>query len=309
VVGLSELAFRGPRPLTYVVFPALIWAALRFTQRGATLAVALASGLVIWNTTHDLGPFAYHSITRSILATQLYIAVAALTTLFLAAVVSEREEFARGLQASRVRLLEAADTHRRRVERDLHDGAQQRLAALAFHLAAAVEQARLDPEHAPALFEEADVQLSLAIDELRELARGIHPAVLTDLGLANAIRSLAARSAVQVELGQLPSTRVHPTVEATAYQLVVEAVASAEQRAASPVRVRVAVDSGILSVDVSDDGVGGADDPPQALRDRIETIGGTLSIGDVPGHGTRISATLPTVPAPAPRRRRKILSF
>jgi signal transduction histidine kinase len=309
VVGLSEVAGHGPRPLAYIVFPPLIWAALRFTQRGATLAVAVAAGLAVWYTAHSVGPFAYHSITRSVLSTQLYIAVAALTTLVLAAVVSEREEFARGLHASRVRLLEAADLHRRRVERDLHDGAQQRLAALAFHLAAALDYARRDPEHAQALLEQAEAQLSKAIDELRDLAHGIHPAVLTDLGLANAIRSLAGRAAVRVEVGQLPSSRVHPTVEATAYHVVAEAVANAEEHAATTVRVRVAVEGKTLCVDVWDDGLGGASDALQVLGDRVETIGGTVDIDCVNGHGTRIVAALPNAPARAPRRRARAFNL
>jgi signal transduction histidine kinase len=308
VLGLCELAFRGSRPLTYVAFPALIWAALRFTQRGATLAVALTAGLAAWNTSHDLGPFAFHSLTRSVLAVQLFIAVAALTTLFLAAVVSEREEFARELHASRVRLLEASDTHRRRVERDLHDGAQQRLAALAYQLAAAAEETRRDPEHAAELVEEADTQLSLAIAELRELAHGIHPAVLTDLGLSNALRSLAGRAAVQVEVVQLPATRVHPTVEATAYHIVAEAVANAEQHGrASLVRVRVADEGGVVRIEVTDDGNGGASELPgsalQVLRDRVEAIGGTFRIESTAGRGTRISATLPSYPVRVARRR------
>ena len=127
VVALAEFATRSHRPLTYLVFPALIWAGLRFGQRGATLAVGLTALFTVWNTIHYVGPFHFESISRSVLSAQLFIAVAALTTLSLAAVVSEREQFAMRLGASRLRLVAAADNARRRLEQDLHDGAQLRL--------------------------------------------------------------------------------------------------------------------------------------------------------------------------------------
>ena len=188
VVVLSEISSRSDRPVVYIVFPALIWAAIRFGPRGATLAIAIAVGFTVSNTTHYLGPFAYHSITRSVLNTQLFIGVAALSTLYLSALVSEREGFARELGASRSRLVEAADVERRRLERNLHDGAQQRLTWLAVDLRRAAARARKSPEEAPALLEKAEAELELAIDELRDLAHGIHPSVLTDLGLATASR-------------------------------------------------------------------------------------------------------------------------
>src|SRR5215217_916744 len=137
VTGLSALAFHSHSPLTYLVFPALIWVALRFGQRGATLGLALTVGFAVWNTTHFVGPFAFESITRSVLTTQLFIAVAAVSTLCLAAVVTER----------------------RRLEHDLHDGAQQRLTALAYHLERAADEARHDPPRAAALFEQAGVEV------------------------------------------------------------------------------------------------------------------------------------------------------
>src|SRR3954466_181124 len=102
---LGELALRSHRPLTYLVFPPMIWAALRFGQRGATLAIAIVVGLAVWNTTHYFGPFSFDSITRSVLSTQLFIAVSAVSALAMAAVVSEREAFAAGLRASRARLV------------------------------------------------------------------------------------------------------------------------------------------------------------------------------------------------------------
>ena len=200
IVALSTYASRSSDPLLYLVFPLLIWAALRFGQRGATLAVAITALLTVWNTTHHAGPFHFESISRSVLSAQLFIAVTALSALCLAAVVTEREQFATSLGASRSRLVSASDNARRRLEHDLHDGAQLRLTWLALHLHTAAGIAQREPERVPALLEEAESELQLAIDELRELAHGIHPAVLVDLGLAEGIKSLALRSTIPVRV-------------------------------------------------------------------------------------------------------------
>ncbi|HEY3190419.1 MAG TPA: MASE1 domain-containing protein [Solirubrobacteraceae bacterium] len=301
VAGLSEIASRTTEPFRYVAFPALIWAALRFGRRGATLAIAVAAGVTVWNTTHYGGPFVFHSITNSVLTTQLFIAVAALSTLSLAAVVSERERFAAGLGASRVRLVEAADVERRRLEHNLHDGAQQRLTALAFSLDRIAECARDGPGEVSPLIDAARSDLSTAIDELRELAHGIHPAVLTDLGLASAIRTLADRSVVPVELLELPSARVDEIAEAAAYYVVAEAVTNAQKHAkASMIRVRAETETepGRLRIEVVDDGGGGASESAGSglggLRDRIEAVGGTFELDSALGWGTRIVAVIPT---------------
>jgi signal transduction histidine kinase len=298
VIGLTELALRSDRPLPYIVFPALAWGALRFGPRGGTLAVTVAVGFTLWKTAHHSGPFIVDSIPRSTLSTQLYVGVAALSTMFLAALVSEREAFAKGLLESRARLVGIADRERRRLEHNLHDGAQLTLTILAGRLATARQQATRRPELAPALFDEAEKHLLVAIDQLRELAHGIHPTILTDLGLAEAIRSLTAGSPVPIRLLELPSKRSEPGVEATAYYVVAEALTNAQRHAqATTISIRVFESGRALRIAVSDDGVGGADEPLgsglQGLRDRVEAAGGTLRVVSVAGRGTQVLADIP----------------
>jgi signal transduction histidine kinase len=302
-VSLAELAFRSHRPLTYLVFPALIWAALRFGERGATFAVTLVAGLAILNTTHYLGPFVFNSVSRSVLSTQLFIAAAALTTLCLAAVVAERRRFAAGLEASLARLIVAGDSERRRLERNLHDGAQQRLTMLAYRLREATELAAGAPDRAAALMGEAESELQVAIDELRVLAQGIHPAALTDFGFSQAVAGLAAQSPVRIEIGELPAGRLDEIVEAAAYYVVTEALTNARKHAgATSIQVRATAGRGLLRVEVRDDGRGGADESNgsglQGLRDRVEALGGTFRLESPPGRGTRVAAAIP-LPGPA----------
>jgi signal transduction histidine kinase len=262
--------------------------------------VALASALTAWNTAHLLGPFVYDSVTRSELNTQLFILVAALTTLCLAVVVAERQQYAAMLHASRARLVAAGDSERRRIERDLHDGTQERLVALAAWLGLAERQARTAPDRAPALLKEADAALADTIAELRDITAGIHPTVLSDLGLARAIRSVASRSPVPVTVLDLPAARFHRLVEAIAYAVVDEAVANAQAHAqASEIFVRAVAAPPGLRVEVVDDGVGGASERGgaglQGLRDRVEAIGGTLRVESAAGAGTRVAAALPVL--------------
>jgi signal transduction histidine kinase len=451
----------------YIVFPILILAALRFGAVGAATSVAIVSALTIWNTAHGSGPFVRASITHSLLATQLFVAVAALTSLVLAAVTAERSASERAQQAltaeqaalrriatlvageaaskrvfeqvtaeaaravgapaaslgrfdedgtvtvvggwsesgtlafpigsrlpieqtgvlavvrdtcepqrideyertagdiveqlvslgyrsaaaapvkvggrvwgalvapgrresplspgserrladfaelvaqalanadayrklatSRARIVEAADTERRRLERNLHDGAQQRLVALALHLRIVKAKLRNDPEAAEALLTVADDELGQALDELRELARGIHPAVLTDRGLAVALHGLAERAPIPVELTQLPNGRLPDPVEAAVYYLVAEAITNVAKYAhATRAAVAVERSDGIATVVVSDDGVGGADPGRGSgligLSDRVEALGGRLRVDSPPGGGTRLAAEIP----------------
>jgi signal transduction histidine kinase len=451
----------------YIVFPILIWAALRFGPLGAATALAIVSSLTVWNTAHGSGPFVRNSITHSLLASQLFVAVAALTSLVLAAVTAERTaseraqraltaeqaalrkiatlvageaasnrvfeqvtaeaartvgaaaaslvrfdegdmavfaggwnesgslafpvgsrmslegmgvltairdtgepqridryegragqiverftsfgygsataapvklggrvwgalvaagprgvplpagserrltDFAdlvaqalanaeayRKLAASRARIVDAADTERRRLERNLHDGAQQRLVSLALQLRMIKARLRRDPESAETLLAEANSELEQAIDELRELARGIHPAILADRGLGAALHSLAERAPIPVELERIPNGRLPGSIEAAIYYLVAEAITNVAKYAQAT-RARVAVDrsNGIATVVVSDDGVGGAEPGNGSgligLADRVEALGGRLRIDSPPGRGTNLTAEIP----------------
>jgi signal transduction histidine kinase len=302
VIGLGELAFHSSRPLTFLTFPALVWAAFRLGWAGTTLAAATSGFFAAWATAHYEGPFAFGSLTGNILATQTYIAVGGLSSLFLAAAVWERERFAERLHASRVRLADAADNERRRIERDLHDGAQQRLTALAVYLELASEQAEQSPERAPAYFRRAQRDLLLAIDELRELAHGIHPPALTRSGLAPAVKSLARRSPLPLKVVALPHTRCDESVEAAAYFVVAEALTNAQKHSrATSVSVSVRLTGHRLEVEVEDDGVGGAAEAGgvglQGLRDRVEALGGELAVVSPRALGTRLRATIPATPA------------
>jgi signal transduction histidine kinase len=452
------------RDVPYIVFPVLIWAALRFGPFGAATALAITSCLTVWNTAHGSGPFLRSSITHSVLASQLFVAVAALTSLILAAVTAERAaselaqealtaeqaalrriatlvaaeaasdrvfdqvtmeaaqtlgasgaslgrfdddgtvtfvggwsvtgrlafpvgsrvpleetgvlgkvrhtgqpervddyeklvpelaerlagsgyksataapirvggrlwgalvavtrrheplppgserrlaDFAelvaqavanadayRKLASSRIRIVEAGDTERRRLERNLHDGAQQRLVSLALKLRLIRTSLRKDPEAADALLTEAGAELNQALEELRELARGIHPAVLTDRGLEAAIRALADRAPMPVELTRLPQDRLPDSVEAAIYYLVAEAVTNVAKYAhATRATVAVERSNGFARVVVRDDGIGGAEPRPgSGLVGLAEALGGRLHVESPVGEGTELTAEIP----------------
>jgi signal transduction histidine kinase len=298
IVGLAEFASRSENPVMYLVFPTFMWAALRFGQRGATIAVATTALFTVWHTTHYTGPFHFESVTRSVLNAQLFIAVAALSALCLAAVVSEREQIATRLSTSRSRLISAADNARRRLEHDLHDGAQLRLMWLALNLREAVDATRKEPERVSALLTEAEGELQLAMDELRELAHGLHPTVLVDLGLGEAIKSLALRSTIPVTLLEVPAGRLDTIAETVGYYVIAEAIANAQKYSqASVIQVRAHAGPDSLRIDVFDDGRGGAAERPgsglEGLRDRAEAMGGSMALESRDGSGTRITVAIP----------------
>jgi signal transduction histidine kinase len=468
LAGLVVLAELAPqRDVPYIVFPVLLWAALRLGPRGAATAIAVVCSITVWNTAQEDGPFVRDSITDSLLATQFFMATAALTSLVLAAVTAERTRAARALgmladehaalrrvatlvaaeppprqvfqrvteevgrllglpgaaivqydgprrgavvgawsengrlpvavgsrvdldgntvvarvlrtgtaqrleaydevegklattlrqagyrsavaapvnvggrlwgalvagtgsdaplpkgieqhlcdfadlvgQAlanadarerladSRAELVEVSDAERRRLERNLHDGAQQRLVSVALRLGMA--RAKLD-EDAPGARETlsaAQDDLTRGLEELREIARGLHPVLLTERGLGPALDALLSRAPVPVEIEELPSERLAAPVEAAAYYVVAEAITNvAKYAGASHASVAIRRSNGTATVTVRDDGVGGADPTRgsglRGLAARVEALNGRLEIDSPPEGGTRVTAEIP----------------
>ena len=219
--------------------------------------------------------------------------------------ITARRQQDEELRASRARIVAAGDEARRRLERNLHDGAQQRLVALSLALRLAQSKITSDPEAAATVLEAAREELAAALDELRELARGIHPAVLTDRGLPAALEALASRSPIPVEI-EAPEDELPRPVEAAAYYVVAEALANvAKYAGASGATVRICREDGRALVEVGDDGVGGADPAAgtglRGLSDRVEALGGTLSVESPPGGGTRVSVEIPLEPTVSQR--------
>ena len=202
------------------------------------------------------------------------------------------------LASSRARLVEASDAARRRIERDLHDGAQQRLVALALSLRLA--RAKIPPESVDAArhIESATSELDQALEELRELARGIHPAILTEHGLRRALDVLAGRSPVPVRIAEVPRERFPQAVEAAVYFVASEALTNTAKYAdATSVTVSVRSRDGHVQAEVVDDGRGGADASSGSglggLADRVEALGGRLEVESPAGGGTVVRAQLP----------------
>ena len=465
LIGLSYLS--SQRDVPYVLFPVLIWAGLRFGPRGATVALLATAAFAIWDTSSGSGPFVRSSLTDSLLATQVFLGVAALTSMILAAVTAERAESetaARGLAheqaalrriatllvseseparlfsqvmeeaaralgvasaslvryespglvtvmggwsgsdtllfpvgstielgtegsalvevyrtgearrvtypeesrllagslrshgyrssvaapvslagglwgalvassvdesplpagseqrlgdfaelvaqalanadahdklaSSRARIVDAGDAERRRLERNLHDGAQQRLVSLALQLRITQNALERRPDDVLGLLVEAQAELARALDELRELARGIHPAILTDRGLGPALEAIFSRAPLPVELIDLPETRLPGPVEAAVYYVVAETITNIAKHAqAESATVSVRLIAETAHVVITDNGVGGADPAGgsglRGLADRIQALDGGLRIESPPNGGTRIEAQIP----------------
>src|SRR5215204_1426792 len=204
--------------------------------------------------------------------------------------------------ASRTRLLHAADEERRRIGRDLHDGAQQRLVVLGQCLDLAQRSAERSPQEAARMLATAREQAALAGRELRELSRGLHPAGLSAHGLSSALRSLGLNSPLPLRIDAMPEQRLPDPVEVTVYYLVAEALSNAVKHAgATEVRVDLQRRGPVLHAEIYDDGVGGAE-PGAAgtglpgLVDRLEALGGRLEVDSAPGAGTRLRASIPLAP-------------
>jgi signal transduction histidine kinase len=204
-----------------------------------------------------------------------------------------------GLKDASARILAAADDERRRIERDLHDGAQQRLVALNVLLGVVETKLEKDPAAAGPLVARAREEATEAVKELRELARGIHPALLADRGLIAALEALAARAPFKVEISGVPEHRLPPAVEATAYFITAEARTNVAKYAGDEARATVELleDRGRLRVTVRDDGAGGADPRRgtglRGLNDRVAALDGRFEVASPPGGGTIVIAELP----------------
>ena len=472
LVALAEVA--PQRDVPYIVFPVLLWAALRLGPRGAATAIVVVCSITVWNTAQEDGPFVRESITDSLLATQLFIATAALTSLLLAAVTAERTGAARALRvseaaqraladeqaalrsvatlvaseappnrvfqqvteevgrllglpratvvkydgahtativsgwtedgrprlpvgsalnldgdtvvaqvlrtgtaqrvesydeaggrlaetlrsagyraavaapvtvggrlwgalaaataseeplpeglerrlcdfadlvgqalanadarerlaASRAELVAVSDAERRRLERNLHDGAQQRLVSVALGLSMVGAKLEDDPGSARELLSATQDDLTRGLEELRELARGLHPALLTERGLGPALNALLTRAPLPVEIAELPEERLSAPVEAAAYYVVAEAITNVAKYAqASRATVSIRRSNGCATVTVFDDGVGGADPAGgsglRGLAARVEALNGRLDVDSPPERGTCIKAEIP----------------
>jgi signal transduction histidine kinase len=202
------------------------------------------------------------------------------------------------LRTARQRIIAAADAERRRIERDLHDGAQQRMVAVAVTLGLAEARFTTDPGGALELLQQARVEAQAAVKELRELARGIHPAVLSDHGLGPALEALASRAPVPVEVCGVPDGHLPNEVEACAYFVTAEALTNVAKYArANSASVVLSLEDDRLRVRVSDDGVGGADPAVgtglRGLRDRVDALDGDLEVESPPGGGTTVTAEVP----------------
>jgi signal transduction histidine kinase len=202
------------------------------------------------------------------------------------------------LRDARQRIIAAADAERRRIERDLHDGAQQRMVAVSLTLGLAQARMETDPKAAAELIAQAREEAQHAVSELRELARGIHPAILSDRGLAAALEALAARAPVPVEVTGVPENGLRRGVEAAAYFVVAEALTNVAKYAnASCATVELSLEEDCLRVQIRDDGVGGADPAMgtglSGLCDRVEALDGRLDVHSPRGEGTTITVEMP----------------
>jgi signal transduction histidine kinase len=250
---------------------------------------------------HEGQPIAALSYDSALIEEQTFLdAVAAATRLTLenARLQAEVRAQLAEVRASRARILAAGDEERKRLERNLHDGAQQRLLATRLALQMARGELPRGDGAASAIIDEADAELQGALEDIRTLARGLHPAILTDEGLTPALATLARRSQVPVEIVCVPPERLPGEVETAAYYLVAEALANAAKHAdASQFRIAVHREHHYAVVLIDDDGCGGARIIPggglAGLRDRVDAIGGRLRVESQAGAGTHLRAEIP----------------
>jgi signal transduction histidine kinase len=310
VAGLSVLAVSAEQPLTYMVFPAFIWAALRFGPQGATLAVAVGAVIAVSVTSREHGAFVELSPTDSALNLQLYITFAALTTFCLAAIVSERRRAALELAESQRREAERAALERQRIARDLHDSVSQSLFSTTLHVRTAQRALQLEELDAPGLVGEELSEIGQltrgALAEMRALIFELQPGALAEEGLVAALTkqasALSAREGLSIEVhGPDERLPLAPGVEEQLYRLGQEALANVVKHArASSATVRIAATDGTVSMEVFDDGRGF--DPAavgrehfglRSMRGRVADLQGRLQVTSTPGRGTVLRVEVP----------------
>jgi len=306
VVSLAALAVSSGKPLTYIVFPALIWAAFRFGSTGSTLSVAILALLTIGITADDLGLFSKQAIDDRTLGTQLYIIVAALTTLFLSAVVSEREGGAHQLAAAKEREGVQALEERHRIARDLHDSVSQSLFSALLETRAAQK----------ALGYDRPTQIGCTLAAIGELIRSAQiemRALIYELGrdpvehglgaaLSELARSVGKRERLPIELlASSEPLALSRRMQAELYAIAREALGNVVKHAqAAEAWIRVGSDDGRVSLEVADDGVGfEVTTEPEghfglaSMRSRALEIGGSFRIASTPGRGTIVHVDVP----------------
>ncbi len=300
----------------------LVFVALKFPLGVASFAIVCATGffslvllfaplIVLFTTVTFFGwivesplqalPLVLIGAPAVLLSLHLYNGAAWLWALFARVMLGpstvELRERVDDLHDARARIIAAGDAERRRIERDLHDGAQQRLVALSLTLGLAESRIN-DPAAAAPLIAQAREEARLAVQELRELASGIHPALLTDRGLGPALEALAARAPVPTTVDGVPERRLPPQIEAACYFVTAEALTNvAKYAGAMSAGISLSVEHGGVRLIVRDDGAGGADLDAgrglRGLRDRVEALDGHLHIDSPPGLGTTLIAEIP----------------
>ncbi len=264
------------------------------TVREAGINSSLATPIMVEG--HLWGLIAAGSIQKQPVPADTEERLASFTELVATAIANAESRAA--LAASRARIAAAADAARRRIERDLHDGIQQQLVSLLLQLRLAESSVPAELEEARRTIGQVAGELNRVIDELREISCGIHPAILSEAGLGPALRTLARRSAIPVELSSVIEHRLPEPIEVAAYYVVSEALTNTAKHAnASQVDIEASARDGSLRLSIRDDGVGGADPAVGSglvgLRDRVEALGGSIEITSPPGHGTHLVVQFP----------------
>ena len=286
------------------MFPAFIWAALHFGPQGATLGVTVASVIAVWVTANEVGAFVEQAASNSALNLQLYITVAALTTLCLAAIVSELQRTATELAESRARIAAAGALERQRLEAELHDSAQNRLFTLQMDVRAAQERTAQSAPELTESFETIIDDAQAVGDELRRIAHGLSPPLLATHGLVEALKAEARHSGIPVEIAAGDIGSSEPGAELAVYLSCLESIQNAIKHAGpgAAIAVRFGRDGGELRFSVRDTGRGF--DPRSAPRgaglnsihDRIETLRGHVEVDSAPGRGTTVACVVPWSP-------------